>query len=105
MSRAVKKTSPARTDLREAAFYLDEQALGLGDRFLAAAEMAFERLAETPGLGGFRKFDNRRLAGLRSWRIGGFENWLVFYRVTDEAVEIVRVLHGARDLEAAFEDK
>jgi toxin ParE1/3/4 len=46
-----------------------------------------------------------RLHGLRSWRMRGFESWLVFYRVTEEAVEIVRVLHGARDLEAAFESE
>ena len=104
MSRAVNKTSPARVDLREAAFYLDEQTFGLGDRFLIATERAFEQLAETPGLGAVRRFDDPRFTGLRSWRIRGFENWLVFYRVTEEAVEVVRVLHGARDVDTVLDE-
>ena len=56
-----------------------------------------------PEMGRLREFSNARLRGLRSWRIRGFEHWLVFYRVTDEAVEVVRVLHGARDLEGLFD--
>lgn len=36
--------------------------------------------------------------GLRSYAIG---NYLIFYRVTDR-VEVARVLHGARDIEALF---
>jgi len=40
--------------------------------------------------------------GLRAWPIDGFRNHLVFYRPTDEGVDIVRVLHGARDIEALF---
>jgi len=33
-----------------------------------------------------------------------FENYLIFYRVTDEAVEIIRVLHGAMDFESIFSE-
>jgi toxin ParE1/3/4 len=103
MSRAVVKKPSALADLCEAAVYLDEQTTGLGDCFLDASETAFEQLTETPGLGRLREFGSPTLKGLRSWRIRGFDNWLVFYRVADETVEIVRVLHGARDLDAAFD--
>jgi plasmid stabilization system protein ParE len=34
--------------------------------------------------------------------VTGFENILVFYRTREGVLEIVRVLHGARDLEALF---
>jgi len=30
---------------------------------------------------------------------------LIFYRVLDDAVEILRVLHSARDIESIFDDK
>jgi len=30
--------------------------------------------------------------------ISDFENILIFYRATDESVEIARLMHGARDL-------
>ena len=40
----------------------------------------------------------------RCRRPKGFENYLIFYRITETAVEIVRVLHGSRDLESALRD-
>lgn len=36
---------------------------------------------------------------VRQWRIKDFQEYLVFYRILDERVEILRVLHGARDLD------
>jgi toxin ParE1/3/4 len=33
------------------------------------------------------------------WLVKGFEKYLIFYRTTDELVEIVRVLHAARDID------
>jgi toxin ParE1/3/4 len=36
--------------------------------------------------------------------VPGFEKHLVFYRVDEESVEVVRVVHGARDLALALED-
>ena len=37
--------------------------------------------------------------GLRSLPV---ENYLIFYRVRDDTVEVLRVIHGARDLGAIF---
>lgn len=34
-----------------------------------------------------------------------FENYLIFYQATAEELLIVRVLHGARDMVALFEEK
>ena len=33
-------------------------------------------------------------------RVAGFRKYLIFYRVSGDAVSIVRVLHGARDITA-----
>jgi len=38
-----------------------------------------------------------RLAGLRKWRVSGFDDVLVFYLPRADGVSIVRALHGARD--------
>jgi len=73
-------------------------------RFIEAVDAAFRRLADTPEIGRLREFRNQRLAGLRSWPVPGFEKHLIFYRVDEESVEIVRVVHGARDLALALED-
>ena len=35
---------------------------------------------------------------IRVWPIPGFEKILVFYRVRKDVIDVVRVLHGARDI-------
>lgn len=36
------------------------------------------------------------------WRIAGFDSCLIFYRPTERGVEIIRVIHGSRDVEQLF---
>ncbi|MCG3199628.1 MAG: hypothetical protein GHCLOJNM_04152 [bacterium] len=36
---------------------------------------------------------------LRMFAIERFEKYLIFYRVTESAIEVVRVLHSAQDIE------
>jgi len=43
-------------------------------------------------------------AGLRVWPIKAFENYLIFYQPTDAGIDVVRVIHAARDIEALFSD-
>lgn len=69
------------------------------DRFLEAAYRTFHALAGLPHLGRGREFGAQRLQSLRSLGIDGFENFTVFYLPLPDGVEILHVLHGARDLE------
>jgi toxin ParE1/3/4 len=55
-----------------------------------------------PGMGALREFSNPRYTGLRSWPITGFERILIFYRPTADGIEVLRILHGARNLERFF---
>ena len=32
------------------------------------------------------------------WPVASFEDYLIFYRPTKRGIDVVRVLHGARDL-------
>jgi len=81
--------------------YLEEQAgLETAERFLDQLMSNFEDLARMPKIGflcGFRKPATRRL---RRWSVKGFENWLIFYQASRDGVEIVHVMHGARDIES-----
>jgi toxin ParE1/3/4 len=80
--------------------YLEEEAgLETAERFLDHLISSFELLALTPRMGvrcGFTRPATRRL---RRWPVNGFENWLVFYQPKDYGVEIIHVMHGARDIE------
>jgi uncharacterized protein YyaL (SSP411 family) len=62
-------------------------------------------LEQIAGLGRLRKFRNPRLKGVRSWLVSGFDNYLIFYRATPEGIEVLHVYHGARDIEARFDEK
>jgi len=39
-----------------------------------------------------------KLGEIRQWRIKDFKDYLIFYRIQDTTIEILRVFHGARDL-------
>ena len=96
---AISKTPGAERDLLRQANYMEETAsLEAAERFYDAAERAFADLAEMPGMGRRKETGNPHPKDLRQWPIPGFDKHLIFYRPTGAGVEIVRVLHGARDI-------
>jgi toxin ParE1/3/4 len=94
----------ADRDLDDQADYLAREAsLETALRFYAAARSTFEMMAQMPAIGERRASGNPRLAGLHVWRVEGFENHLVFYQVAEDGIEIIRVLHGARDIDSVLD--
>ena len=83
-------------DLADCANYIAKDNPEAARRLLAATESTCEALALQPAMGQEEGF--RKRAGIRSWRVDGFENYLVFYRVNPDSVEILRLLHAARNL-------
>lgn len=51
-----------------------------------------------PDIGWPYASSNPRLRDVRVISIGRFRNYLIFYRRKDDGVEVLRVLHGARDI-------
>jgi toxin ParE1/3/4 len=106
MTPQVSVLPAAERDIDGQAEYLFREAsLETALRFYEFAAVAFEKLARTPGLGEQRHSSNPLLAGLRIWRIDGSPNDLIFYRPVERGIEIVRVLHGARDIDAVLESE
>ncbi len=99
----VKRRPPVEEDLLDAFVFIGLSNPAAANRFLIAAERTIQELALAPGMGKQRDYSASHLLDLRSWRIRGFENWLVFYRPISDGVEIIRVLHGARDLDDLLE--
>ena len=101
MKPHVSILAAADRDIDGQADYLFEEAgLETALRFYDAAAATFQNLARMPTMGERRESTNRLLDGLRIWRIEGFPNHLIFYRPIDGGIEIIRVLHAARDLDA-----
>ncbi len=78
--------------------YLQETGLQVADRFFAEAEATFNRLASMPGLGTRYEPDEPLYADLRYFPVSRFRKYLVFYRPLPDGIEVLRVLHGARDI-------
>ena len=74
-------------------------------RVIDAAYETFKTLAANPGLGRPQRFRSPRLRDVRSWRVTGFENYLIFYRGVADGIQVNHVYHGARDIEALFGEK
>jgi toxin ParE1/3/4 len=56
-----------------------------------------------PHLGRATELSNPFLSGTRMFSLKNFDKHVVFYRVIQTGIEIIRVVHGARDLEALIE--
>jgi toxin ParE1/3/4 len=84
----------------EHADYLGHQGgRSLSKRFLNAADATFRQLLTSPELGSLCLFRHSEAQDLRVWRVKGFEKHLIFYRSDASGIEIVRVLHSARDID------
>ena len=75
------------------------------NRFIQAVDRALDRLATLPLSGGAWKPEDPDLADIRVIILHEFSNHLVFYRVHEDWVEVIRILHGARDLEPLLRDE
>jgi len=87
----------ARQDLIDIWRYIAADNPGAADKLLDTLDDKIDLLVDHPLLGPARPDIAPDLRYLIS------ENYLILYRVLRESVEIVRVLHGARNLKALFE--
>lgn len=90
-------SSLAVSDLEEVRDYLAARDADAAIRLLDEVDTACSRLKEFPNLGVAR---DDVLIGLRMFPV--LKNYIVFYRVVDPFVEIVRVVHSARDFDRLF---
>ncbi len=85
-------------DIDDHAAYIAEHDIRAAYRFLDKVEETFEVLRRHPRIGS-RRFSHIA-ADLRAWPVSGFDSYVILYFVTRGAVQVVRIVHAARDLEA-----
>jgi len=87
----------ARADLDDIWLYIAQDKPEAADRFIRAILSRFPTLASMPHVGRQRE---ELAPGLRSFPVG---NYIIFYRPLEHGIEVVRLLHGARDLPPLLE--
>ena len=93
----------AKADITEIGLYFAERDRNVEDRFYQALDKTVRVLCRSPNIGERCHFRNPRTKGMRMWLISGFSNYLIFYRVQGNILQILRVIHGARDNAAMFD--
>ncbi len=101
----IKRTPRAKQDLLEHVLYLARINPDIAEKFIEASKVAFEHLAQMPKKGKLQEFKSPELAGTRRWFIPGFDKYLIFYRPITAGIEILRVLHGAQDIESILNEE
>jgi len=91
-------TPQAREDIKQIATYIKEDSPQSSLAFRHTLENIYEVLLDLPEIGTARNFHNPEMKGLRMLPVRKFDKYLVF----PEGLEIVRVVHGARDLPSLF---
>jgi toxin ParE1/3/4 len=88
----------ATEDLNQIADYFFENSVEAGERFFKNFNRKCQQLVTFPNSG--KSYDTIR-PGLRGL---SFEGYIVFYRVLDDGIEILRVISGRRDFPRFFEE-
>jgi toxin ParE1/3/4 len=92
----VIRSPEAAEDLLEIWQYIADENEAAADKLLNEIDAASKMLARNPKAGRERPDLAHKL---RSFPVG---RYVLFYRSIDDGVEIVRVLHGSRDIDSIF---
>lgn len=103
MRGPITRSPKAIADAEECAVHLGSHSPELAFRFLDALERTVTLLADFPGIGRDREFQSPQYRGICSFGVEGFPNHLVFFRPLEDGIEVIRILHGARDLGEVFD--
>lgn len=88
-------TAEAQSDLEDIASYVAGQSPRSALTLIHGLREKCESLADAPR--GYPLVPRYEHKGIRRRPFG---NYLIFYRVSSDAIEVIHILHGARDYEA-----
>ena len=92
----VQYTTLAQEDILDIAYYVAQDNEEAAQRLIGKILRACDRIGVSPKAGRLRA---ELAPNLRSFPV---EKYLVFYRLVPGGIEVLRVLHGARDLPSLF---
>ena len=88
--------------LEQADWYANQSGPKLAKRWENGVTTTLFRISATPRAGSLCRFKADQLQGTRRVQVAGFSKHLIFYQVETTGILVLRVVHGARDLESLF---
>ena len=104
MGRIQRRESAKRDLIEQFVWYAENAGMEVADRFLISASRTLEYLAAAPQSGIPVLVQHEELKGMRRWPVKDFGKILFFYFPLPDGVDLVRMIHGSRDLAEMFED-
>ena len=100
MSRRIVQSPESLADVAlQADYYAQKEDIALAERFIAEVKATVRLLANHPYIGKETRYANRRLSGIRLFLVRKpFDKHVIFYRAFQDTLDIVRIIHGVRDL-------
>ncbi len=100
MKLPIEESEFIPSDLQDIVCLIRAENPAAAARFVDGFKSSVELLSRTPKIG--RARSDLGTVETRSWRVKGFHKYLIFYDVLPDRVRLLRVLHGARDLQSEF---
>ena len=87
-------TPAAESDLINLWVFIAQDNRVAADKVYEAVEQTFATLASMPAMGTLYQPKLRRLEGIRFFPVTHFQKYIIYYRVIQGGIEIIRVLHA-----------
>jgi len=95
MTRKIRLAPQADADIDDAYMYIGSDNPDAAEHLIATLDNLFDLLAVTPGMGHKRTLS--RAGDIYAFSVSApFNEYLVFYRATDNALDVLRIIHGKR---------
>jgi toxin ParE1/3/4 len=103
MTKRIVLRPKASQDLDGHFAYIAENNFEAALQFFDSARLTIAQIAKMPGIGSLYPVENSRLQGLRKWAVKDFRKYLIFYFERDGAIEVVRILYAAQDINSILD--
>jgi len=98
----VIKTAIAREDIVSIGIYFEKQSTGLTNKFLTSFTETLKVIKIFPDIG--YAYKGIEVCELRVLQIKNFKRLLIFYKVSEKEILIVRVIHASRNIPHLLEE-
>ncbi|MDR3233400.1 MAG: type II toxin-antitoxin system RelE/ParE family toxin [Planctomycetaceae bacterium] len=95
-------TLKAKKDVDEICNYFDERSDSVADRFQQQVNETVQMLCRNPDIG--ERFRADPSGQTRYRTLMKFRNYMIYYRRENERLQILRIVHSARDDKTLFEN-
>jgi|CXWL01.1.fsa_nt_gi toxin ParE1/3/4 len=96
--KPVRLTPKADSDVDSCFLWIHKDNPSAAIKFIDDVEQTCNALAQMPSIGSRHYADIALVRGIRMIAVNNFKNYLLFFTEYETHIEVIRLLHGARDI-------